>query len=204
MADRIWIEEREEGNLESTSKSPTNTNLSLNEPLQLELPLLLPEDSYVSENPIYLNPSLTDLTCGRNDLDSGFSSQPNSTIDHDIQTSTIVEKDRGPVIQVESIKQFLNPAIKKGWCRLSTKLFLRNQLKLNVVKNNQDGSTIILYYQARWNVYLMDTKLKKDLKVGVHEFTDQNRNRTEPMEGGDRMDYDQSILSLSGDNKQEV
>ncbi|CAL8085351.1 unnamed protein product [Calicophoron daubneyi] len=119
VADRILAEEEASHSAESGANSAEDTAWSpdLAEPLDLLLPFLLPEDSYPSDNPVPLDCCDDPVSC-----DSGVSSRTSSTKDKDyVQTFENNKDHTDALITVDSLKSFLERAVKVGWCRLSVR-----------------------------------------------------------------------------------
>ncbi|OON15445.1 Ras association domain protein [Opisthorchis viverrini] len=144
VADRILAEEESAQPLETSVEGEKGWIPRLGEPLDLLLPLLLPEDSYPSDNPIPGDLNEEPVSC-----DSGICSRPNSareqrdTSDNDAEDKHSNE----PLITVESVRQFLAPAISNGWCRLSVRPICDAQ-------SNTES-----HHSLCWNVYLKDSRL---------------------------------------------
>ncbi|KAF5404130.1 Afadin, partial [Paragonimus heterotremus] len=137
VADRILAEEETAQAFDPASETDKSWNPHLEEPLDLLLPLLLPEDSYPSDMPIPLETSEDPVSC-----DSGISSRPSSAKEQD---SHKVEKSPSgdPLITVDAIRKFLQPAIKAGWCRLSVRPICDKSA-------SSPPTTVLL----QWNAYL--------------------------------------------------
>ncbi|VDQ09749.1 unnamed protein product [Trichobilharzia regenti] len=121
VADRILTEESMSLTNDDLDEMDKNTTipdsgtkskpLELGEPLDLHLPFLLPEDCYPSDNPLPIVGQKEESLVSYDD--SGVCSRSSSTKDQKHQSSS--ENVSTPVITVESIKHFLNPAIQIGW-----------------------------------------------------------------------------------------
>ncbi|TPP59576.1 Afadin [Fasciola gigantica] len=167
VADRILAEEVEDspvnGSIDGAGDSKT-WEPRLTEPLNLLLPLLLPEDSYPSDNPVPADPVTEEPTS----LDSGISSRPGSAKEPANPGDVVMNRE--PVealITVDSVRQFLTPAIELGWCRLSVRpIFDRAQSSPNKVPNSTGGpdstsdgiwSSAATSKLLSWSVYLGGT-----------------------------------------------
>ncbi|KAF8571501.1 hypothetical protein P879_01229 [Paragonimus westermani] len=140
VADRILAEEETAQAFDPTSENDKSWNPHLEEPLDLLLPLLLPEDSYPSDMPIPLETSEDPVSC-----DSGISSRPSSAKEQDPHK---VEKSSSgdPLITVDAMRKFLQPAIKAGWCRLSVRPICDKSA-------SSPPTTVFL----QWNAYLTNS-----------------------------------------------
>ncbi|CAH8662145.1 unnamed protein product [Schistosoma rodhaini] len=169
VADRILTEENGchlttndefDGASENPTKSSSSSSrhLEVGESLDLRLPFLLPEDCYPSDNPVPINnnhANHNESIISYED-DGGIYSQSNS-FKHQLSSSN--ETLNTTFITVDSIKQFLYPAIQIGWCRLlirpniyPTNDFLFDE-KISV--NHSPRKQFLL-----WNVYLsIDSKI---------------------------------------------
>ncbi|CAH8497419.1 unnamed protein product [Dicrocoelium dendriticum] len=138
VADRILAEEETHLSADTTSEDERTWDPRLMEELDLLLPLLLPEDSYPSDNSIPFEASEDPTSC-----DSGISSRPSSSTDRGSRglppfTHCVVE----PLILVESVRKFLTFALTAGWCRLSVR---------PICDRSPHGSST---QRLHWNVYL--------------------------------------------------
>lgn len=167
VADRILAEEVEESSINGPTNGAGDTKTwepRLTEPLDLLLPLLLPEDSYPSDNPVPVD-SAVDVPTS---LDSGISSRPSSAK----ESRDIIDpvKNREPLeslITVDSIRQFLAPVIDFGWCRLSVRpiigLMQSSPNKIPVPTIGGEGTSDEISSSAAtsnlvsWSVYLVGT-----------------------------------------------
>ncbi|TGZ62899.1 hypothetical protein CRM22_007163 [Opisthorchis felineus] len=144
VADRILAEEESAQPLDTSAEGEKGWMPRLGEPLDLLLPLLLPEDSYPSDNPIPGDLNEEPVSC-----DSGICSRPNSAREQrDASDNDAEDKHcNEPLITVESVRQFLTPAISNGWCRLSVRPICDAQ------------SSTEPHHSLCWNVYLKDSRL---------------------------------------------
>ncbi|CAH8873573.1 unnamed protein product [Trichobilharzia szidati] len=173
VADRILTEESMSLTNDDLDEMDKNTTipdsgtkskpLELGEPLDLHLPFLLPEDCYPSDNPLPVVGQKEESLVSYDD--SGVCSRSSSTKDQKHQPSS--ENVSTPVITVESIKHFLNPAIQIGWCRISMKSSIHrvDNTSTSVDETLSDRRMSISQnptHFLRWNVYLIDPKSSVD------------------------------------------
>uniref|UniRef100_A0A5K4F2G2 Afadin n=1 Tax=Schistosoma mansoni TaxID=6183 RepID=A0A5K4F2G2_SCHMA len=169
VADRILTEENGchlttndefDGASENPTKSSSSSSrhLEVGESLDLRLPFLLPEDCYPSDNPVPIsnNHANHNESIISYEDDSGIYSQSNS-FKHQLSSSN--ETLNATFITVDSIKQFLYPAIQIGWCRLLIRpnIYPANDFLFDekISVNHSPRKQFL-----QWNVYLsIDSKI---------------------------------------------